>query len=211
MNKAEGKIRCWNSEGVWGDCVCPKLSSALHCANCEVYADAGREIFEREIPNDYFKTWGDAVGTLFAAEKAKGESYFAFECANVVYALPSSAVSELITPRMIHKIPHRRSGAIVGLVNINGELVVAVDIPSLFLSGARLEKPKCILVCSSGNEKFAFPVDVARGSVVPDSNTLVDAESNDAWYVAKKFDLKGERVILIDFEILIGAIAKKRI
>ncbi len=211
MNDAQGKIRCWNSEGVWGDSVCPKLSSALHCANCEVYADAGREIFEREIPKDYFKTWGDAVGTLFVAEKVEGESYFAFECANVLYALPSSAVSELITPRMIHKIPHRRDGAIVGLVNINGELVVAVDIPSLFSYSARLENPKCILVCSSGNEKFAFPVDFARGSVVPDVGTVVDADVSDAWYVAKKFKFKGERVILIDFEILIGAIAKKRI
>ena len=119
------------------------------------------------------------------------------------------AVSEMSSMRMIHKIPYRRGGSIVGLVNINGELVVATDLPSLFSLSTKLENPKSIVVCLSGTNKFAFAVDAVRGLSIPDENSIVDADSSDAWYVAKKFTLGGEKTILIDFEILTGAVLKK--
>ncbi len=211
MNGKSSKIRCWNQKGVWGDSSCPRLSTSVHCAKCDVYTDAGKEIFEREIPKDYFKTWGDTVDTFFVPTVQSGESYFSFRCAGRIFALPYDAVSELVSMRMIHKIPYRRNGATLGLVNINGELVVAVDIPTLFSFGGRLENPKYIIVCSNGSDKFAFPVDFVRGAVTPDLDTLTDTNSDDAWYISKYFELNGERVSLINYEILMGAVTKKRL
>ena len=209
MSNFKTLIRCWNDIGIWGDSSCPRLVSAIHCANCSIYSDAGRELFEREIPKDYFKTWDEKIHVKAESLIHTRTSYFVFKCGKNLFALPMQAVSEMSSMRMIHKIPYRRGGSIVGLVNINGELVVATDLPSLFSLSTKLENPKSIVVCLSGTNKFAFAVDAVRGLSIPDENSIVDADSSDAWYVAKKFTLGGEKTILIDFEILTGAVLKK--
>ena len=54
MKPENARVRCWNSEGIWGDSTCEKLLEAIHCANCPVYSDASKELFERKIPAEYF-------------------------------------------------------------------------------------------------------------------------------------------------------------
>ena len=209
MSEHNATIRCWNDIGIWGNSTCPRLASAIHCANCTIYSDAGRELFEREVPQNYFKSWVEEMITNAVSTSRKGVSFFVFKCAEQLFALPMQAVSELSSMRMIHRIPYRRGGSIVGIVNINGELVSATDLPSLFTLGKTLENPKSIVVCASGANKFAFAVDSVRGLFMPDENSLTQADSSDAWYVEQKFTLMGEKVTLIDFEILTGAVLKK--
>ena len=209
MNKPTTSIRCWNDIGIWGDSSCPKLLSAIHCSNCTTYSEAGRELFEREIPKNYFKTWGDEMQTHNVSITRKGVSFFVFKCAEQLFALPMQAVSEISSMRMIHRIPYRRGGSIVGLVNINGELVPATDLLSLFTLSSQMVNPKNIVVCTSGTNKFAFAVDSVRGLSIPDENSLCQADLSSPWYVSKKFTINGEKTILIDFEILTGAVLKK--
>lgn len=209
MSDFKTSIRCWNDIGIWGDSTCPRLVSSIHCANCSIYSDAGRELFEREIPKDYFKSWDEEMQTHTDYAMRSETSFFVFKCGENLFALPMQSVTEMSSMRMIHKIPYRRGGVIEGLVNINGELVIATNLLALFSLPTKLENPKSIVVCSSGSNKFAFAVDAVRGLSVPDENSMKDADSSDAWYVAKKFTLNGEKIILIDFEILIGAVLKK--
>jgi len=79
----------------------------------------------------------------------------------------------------------------------------------LFSLPTKLENPKSIVVCSFGLNRFAFAVDSVRGISVADENSIADADTSDAWYVEKKFTLNGEKIILINFEILTGAVLKK--
>lgn len=209
MSKPTTSLRCWNDIGIWGDSSCPKLMSAIHCANCSIYSEAGRELFEREIPQNYFKTWGDEMQTHNVPMARKGVSFFIFKCAEQLFALPMQAISEISSMRMIHRIPYRRGGSIVGLVNINGELVPATDLLSLFTLVSQMENPKNIVVCASGVNKFAFAVDSVRGLSIPDEDSLCSADPADPWYVSKKFTINKEKTILIDFEILTGAVLKK--
>ncbi|MBQ6534201.1 MAG: chemotaxis protein CheW [Opitutales bacterium] len=209
MAERDGNSRCWNESGIWGDASCPKLGEAIHCANCQIYADAGREFFEREIPKGYFKSWIDSSYNPSAKVSGGGAAYFVFKCGGALFALPPSAVAELSTFRMIHKIPFRRGGAVVGLVNIDGELVVAADLRRLFPNIGESDKPRCIVVCSSEQGKFAFAADYARGAAEPDEGTLAPAESGDGVCASGSFKLAGERVVVIDFEMLSSAVMRR--
>lgn len=203
--------RCWNAIGIWGDSSCEKLASAIHCVNCDVYSDAAKELFSREIPAEYFDEWSGGCNKVSKTAAASGRRFFLFSCGGKLFALPTAAISELSTMRMIHTIPYKRDAAIKGLVNIDGELVLTVDILRLFSLSNDAQKDKCIIVCAGGGDRFAFTAEFAKGSVSPDADSLVDADVNDPWYVGKKFKIDGEDAVLIDYEILIGAITKKHI
>ena len=44
------------------------------------------------------------------------------------FALPTIAVDEVAELRGIHSLPHRRGGMLLGLVNVQGELIVCVSL-----------------------------------------------------------------------------------
>ena len=46
---------CWRDTGVWGDQTCDMLKKQLHCHNCPIFIQAGRELFHRPSPEGYIK------------------------------------------------------------------------------------------------------------------------------------------------------------
>ena len=52
-----GDKNCWRKIGVWGleSPRCELLELHLHCRNCAVFRNAGREQYNREIELDYLK------------------------------------------------------------------------------------------------------------------------------------------------------------
>lgn len=212
METEKNGLRCWNGGGIWGDCSCPRLARVVHCVKCPVYSEAAGELFERPIPADYFDEWAGAFE--HCSENLSAESggrVFLFSIGGRLFALPSKSVSAVVSIRMIHRIPHRRDAALLGLANINGDLVPSFDLAKLFSVPAPEERRRCIIVCSDGGGKFAFAAESAKGTVSPDSGTAVAADVSDPWYVGGKFKFGGVDAVLIDYEILIGAITKKHL
>ena len=98
MSEHKATIRCWNDIGIWGNSTCPRLASAIHCANCTIYSDAGRELFEREIPQNYFKSWVEEMITNAVSTSRKGVSFFVFKgTATVVAKLGTITVTCEVT------------------------------------------------------------------------------------------------------------------
>lgn len=48
---------CWNTIGVKGDRTCPELTAAIHCRNCAIYSQGGRQLLDREPPSGYQQEW----------------------------------------------------------------------------------------------------------------------------------------------------------
>ena len=212
METEKNGLRCWNGGGIWGDCSCPRLARVVHCVKCPVYSEAAGELFERPIPADYFDEWAGAFE--HCSENLSAESggrVFLFSIGGRLFALPSKSVSAVVSIRMIHRIPHRRDATLLGLANINGDLVPSFDLAKLFSVPAPEERRRCIIVCSGGGGKFAFAAESAKGTVSPDSGTAAAADVSDPWYVGGKFKFGGVDAVLIDYEILIGAITKKHL
>ena len=40
---------------------CPRLDEVIHCRNCEVFTQAGRNLLERALPEEYKEEWGSVL------------------------------------------------------------------------------------------------------------------------------------------------------
>lgn len=58
-------------------------------------------------------------------------SLFVFRLGGEWLGLPAAIVDEVLEPRPIHSLPHRREGLVRGLLNVRGQLTVCVALESL--------------------------------------------------------------------------------
>ena len=47
-------------------------------------------------------------------------------------ALPAAAIQEVSNLRPVHRVPHRTSGVLLGVVNVRGELLICVSLARVF-------------------------------------------------------------------------------
>jgi chemotaxis-related protein WspD len=181
---------CWNRIGVRGDRSCPALAEHVHCRNCPVYEAAAIQLLDRSLPDDYRR----AGAKYYAQPKQNAQgarlSVVIFRLANEWLALPTSALQEVVERRVVHSLPHRQGGLVLGLVNVNGELLICVSVARLLRSGrgdsslesgvpglesgrltpgpklqtpdSRLDFPR-LLVTNWDGGRLAFPVDEVWG------------------------------------------------
>jgi chemotaxis-related protein WspD len=82
-------------------------------------------------------------------------------------ALPPALFLEIAAPRPIHSLPHRRSKAVRGLVNVRGELQICLSLAELLGLSAAPASPATatprLLVGGREIGRFVFPVEEIEG------------------------------------------------
>jgi chemotaxis-related protein WspD len=161
---------CWNHIGVNGDRSCPELARVVHCHNCTVFTTAGRRFLDAPAPPGYLETWTARVAE--PEEQGAGElvGVVVFRLADEWLALPVQALVEVVPLRTIHRIPFR-GGLLAGLVNVRGELHLAVRLDQVLGVGhangqgptavprKQKETPGRLLVVRRQAETWVLPVD----------------------------------------------------
>jgi chemotaxis-related protein WspD len=160
---------CWNQIGVHGDASCPELPKFIHCRNCPVYSNAAVQLLDRPFLPQYRHEWS----THFARPKQPGvpakASALVFRLHAEWLALRTQVFQEVAEHRLIHSLPHRQPGIVLGLVNIRGELLICVSLGHLLglertPSSQTLRRTyDRLLVTSSDGNRLAFPADEVRG------------------------------------------------
>jgi len=80
-----------------------------------------------------------------------------------------AGVSEIAERRVLHSLPHRRSGTVIGLVNVRGELLICASLGRLLGLEAPTRQKRLravfdrLLVADWDGQRFAFPVDEVHG------------------------------------------------
>jgi len=162
-------VDCWNRVGVAGDGSCGRLPQYVHCRNCPVYAQAGAELLQRPVPRDYQHEWSAHLAQPKRCLRPVNLSVVVFRLGGEWLALDTRVFHEVAERRPVHSLPHRRQGAVLGLVNVRGELVLCVslerllDLPDAPPPETRRREHHRLLVLESGERRLAVPVDEVAG------------------------------------------------
>ena len=167
---SEALHECWTTIGIYGTSSCPELDRYVHCRNCPVYAGAAMAFLRRDLPEGYLAERSAHLAQRLQDEVRSTHSAVIFRIAEEWLALPMLALDEVAEPRPIHSLPHRRGGAVLGLVNVRGELLLCVSLTRLLgLEGTTGERSNArtararLLVINHGGNRVVFPVDEMGG------------------------------------------------
>jgi len=168
---ADGIDNCWKYKGVWGDKTCPELVQCRHCYHCDVYAHAGRRLFDRKVPEDYARFWTRQLGEPKEEPLSGCISVLVFRIGGEWFALKTRLVSEVLELRPVHSIPHRNNSLLRGLINVHGELQLCIAMgPLLAIEHDQFAETQCdsrvvarILLLSADGEPLAFHVNEVAG------------------------------------------------
>ena len=155
-----------------------------------MYSTAGVRLLNRPLSADYRRerTEHFAQSRQEAPSRSVGTaparvSAVLFRLSNEWLALPTQAFQEVAERRLVHSLPHRRQGIVLGLVNVRGELLICVSLgrllgveniptpgaaPScretLIKTHARLLVVNSDIQCgTSCRNRLVFPVDEVHG------------------------------------------------
>ncbi len=153
--------RCWESIGVRGDRSCPELRAVVHCRNCPVFASAGRALVDRPPPAGYQQERTTDVAAAAVPARRGDRSLVLVRLGREWLGVDTRSVVEIIGERGVHRIPHRTQGALLGLVNVRGQLrlcaslhrVLGIEPPDPASTTRRL------VVMGAADETWVVPVD----------------------------------------------------
>jgi chemotaxis-related protein WspD len=123
---------CWNRIGVRGDRSCPELQQHVHCRNCPVQRAVGADLLAQHVPGDYTAQWTEHVSRPLKQTDRDTTSAVIFRIGSEWLALPAAATQEISNLKPIHRVPHRTSGVVLGVVNVRGELLTCVSLARVF-------------------------------------------------------------------------------
>lgn len=177
-----GIDECWREIGVRGDQSCPKLETHLHCRNCPTHAQIARQLLDRPLPPGYREEWTRLFARPADDEGDRGApvNMLIFRLGAEWLGLPAAICQEIAELRPIHSLPHRRSAAIRGIVNVRGELLVCVSLSELLgidtetsvRSEGRLAAFRRLVVTGEEGRRSAFEVDEVHGLHSFDGHSL---------------------------------------
>ncbi len=158
---------CWNRIGVFGDKTCPELADVIHCRNCSVFAAAGRALLDRTPSDEYVREWTQKIEQENENSSSESFSLLLFRLGVDHYALLTTCFEEIAEVRSIHSLPHNKSHTLLGLVNVQGDVLLCVSLLSLFdiesPSVPSTPQSRCVyprlVVISHNSERWVFPVD----------------------------------------------------
>ncbi|MGA1263186.1 MAG: chemotaxis protein CheW [Prochlorothrix sp.] len=170
---------CWNKIGVVGDHTCPQLQQVIHCQNCSVYSAAGRSLLERNAPPGYLEDWQQVLGETKTEPKKRAieadpgstltQTLIIFRLGQETLAFPVALLQRVMSPEVIHRVPHRQNSVLLGLVNVRGEILLCLSLAALLSIAATPNPPAQTLakarwlVMGEAGQPWVTPVDEIYG------------------------------------------------
>lgn len=160
---------CWNKIGVGGNQSCIELQRRTHCHNCPTYSAAAAQFLNRPLSPEYRREWSEHFAQEKQIATPAKTSAVIFRISGEWLGMPTHAFQEIAERRVMHTLPHRRRGIVLGIVNVRGELLVCASLGKLlgFESTALMKRQLAVfgrlLVAEWSGQRFAFPVDEVHG------------------------------------------------
>jgi chemotaxis-related protein WspD len=154
---------CWKRIGSRADKSCPELTHHVRCRDCPTFSLAAAALLDRDLGEDGAGPPTHGIARRSAAaptiEQAATECAAIFRVGQEWFALPTGVLDEIVGPRDIRSLPHRRNPALLGLVNVRGELLVCVSIAPLLAGIAQGAIDGRLIIVRHPGGRIACPVD----------------------------------------------------
>ena len=206
---------CWNQIGVFGDKSCKGLAEHSHCRSCPEFAKAGLGLFDREPPQGYAEKWTRLLAEEKAARAVGLLSAVVFGLGRESMAVRTACFHSVRARRPIHTVPHRTAGHVLGLVNVQGEIVPCVSLAGVVgVDGTESRETVRgrLLVLKDVGGLWVLPVDKVVGVVRFDPKGLtpppVTVAKSPATFTRGMFVLDGADVALLDEQLLFAALSR---
>lgn len=156
---------CWNRIGIQGNGTCELLQAHVHCRNCQVFADAARTVLDDRSAQDELDHWTRHFAQPQREQQRFAQSVLILRCSTQWLALPTAMCLEVAHRRPVHSLPHRRHAAVLGIVNVRGELVVCVSL-AVLIGAARSDDSTArrLVVVNGDGAPVALEVDDVHGT-----------------------------------------------
>lgn len=170
MKKRTDKY-CWTIIGIRGNRSCPELSKHIHCRNCPRYESAGRNLLDREPPENYIEELTEMIARPEIKKDDRQKAVMVFRLGSEWLGLPVKLFIELTRPFPIRRVPHRSNEIFLGLVSIRGDIHMCFSMGNLLgVQSAEADKAalssgilRRFCVVSRHDRKWVFPVDEVCG------------------------------------------------
>jgi chemotaxis-related protein WspD len=158
--------------------VAVSTGEAVHCRNCPVFADAGRQFLDRQASPAYLESWTRMLADAEEPAADNELSVLLFRLGGEWLALSTTHCRELVEERPVCPLPHRSSPIFLGLVNIRGELHLCVSLAALLeleeATRADDASYRRMLVAQMGGQAWVFAADEVYGIYHLTPDRLVD-------------------------------------
>jgi chemotaxis-related protein WspD len=215
-------VDCWRTIGVLGgNQTCLELETQVHCRNCPVYAEAAAKLLDRAQPPGYREEWTRRLAERRSEGAAGRKSVVLFRAGGDWLGLATEVLQEVAERRVIRSLPHQRNEAILGLVNVRGELLVCLSLSRLLglesspapVAGkgtADVHSAARLLVAGRHGQRQAFLVDEVSGIhhlQLPDGReTAARFVSGGNKFTRALLEWQGRSVVLLDDEHLFNTL-----
>ena len=207
--------------GIYGSAACPNLEEFVHCRNCPVYSQEGRRLLDREPAGDSIREWTDLLRQEKILDAVATTSVGVFRLGQEWLALKTLVLAKIVRARVVHKIPRRSNDTLLGLVNIDGELLLCVSLTQVLNLDTAHEpvgpdragdSGRRMIVVGEGAERWVFPVDamdriyhVPAAAMEPVPVTVTKAALS---YSQGIFRLDGKTVAFLDEQLLFSTLGR---
>lgn len=172
-------------------------------------ADAthGSRLLDRQPPEGYRAECTERIAQPPAKVETTTDTALVFRAGTEWLALPASLAGEVLPARPVHSLPHRRGGALDGLVNVRGELLPCLSVervlglePGENKTGAG----RRLVVAGTGGRRLVFRADEVAGVIHYDAARRLPSPGRTA-LIGHLLEWNGRTVGLLETEPLWAA------
>ena len=185
---------CWRNIGVWsqGGTRCEKLEGVVHCRNCEVFSATAKTVLRRESSEtDLFERSLELYNASDFKQHLGDISVLPFRVGDTWLCVYPSQIVSIAKKANVHRIPHRRSTFVRGLVPVDGAIYTCIYFDSLVGSTKKPEKELSsktalpgvfgrIIIVQTPKKRLAIEVDEVRSVTLFSENEFKDVSESCA-------------------------------
>ncbi|WOO39697.1 chemotaxis protein CheW [Rubellicoccus peritrichatus] len=181
---------------------------------------ASIELLDRQSPEGYQREWLERIRERPDDDVKDTMPALVFRVAGEWLAISVTCVAEVTSDAPVHRVPHRTNEVLKGIVNVRGELQLAISLRSLLalesgtaeqMSAGRVY-PRMVMLLREG-ERFVSRVEEVVGVIHFEKDEMeqvpVTVSKALATYTRGIFSWRDRKIAMIDDELLFHSILNK--